>query len=623
MNKWGNLMLSILKSTLMSVVALVSLFFLSESAYAATIHQYKDTLSDSAPSEYANHTVVFKTTVPIPAGGYIRFIPDSGDFTIPAINFDVQNVEIAVSTSSGYVIRSSTSTVNATEDGISITPGSSGQIDITLNSSVSIPTNAFVRVRMGNNTENATNTDLGFQNPPTIGTFEYHIETGGGGDDSRVRGLVAIVNAVGIGPVDTKEFIAPLRFNGAPTGTLSGTTQIVQMSLETDEFAQCRYSTASGTPYFSMGNQFSSSFVTVHSKNITVATSTSYTFYIRCVDDEGNQNIDDYIISFSIPAFPDGTPGDDGDNEGEGSGTGEGSGDSDPGDGSPNGGDDSSGGTSGGGGGGGGGGGSGPSSGGDNGGGGFEGVGKAYQSGDGRVIINGFAFPRSEVFVLVDGTIADSVTASSLGDFSVTLDAIARGVYNFGIYAIDKNKVKSSTFTTTFTVTGARGSTLSNINVMPSIKVTPDPVQPGQTLIVSGFAIPNAVITLENQQDKSSVSLKSYTATSDTNGAWSVSIETTGFKNGTYKVRAKAKQETGDLAQTNYSNYTFYGVGEAAATPRSSDLNRDGKVNLIDFSILLFWWNSDGGNSNPPADINGDGKVSLTDFSIMIFNWTG
>jgi hypothetical protein len=131
------------------------------------------------------------------------------------------------------------------------------------------------------------------------------------------------------------------------------------------------------------------------------------------------------------------------------------------------------------------------------------------------------------------------------------------------------------------------------------------------------------VITVENQQDKSNTSLKTFTANSNADGAWSLTIDTTGFKNGTYKVRAKAKQESGDLVSTNFSGYTFYGVGQVAEGPRTSDLNRDGKVNLIDFSILLFWWNSDGGASNPPADINADGKVSLTDFSIMIFNWTG
>ena len=98
-------------------------------------------------------------------------------------------------------------------------------------------------------------------------------------------------------------------------------------------------------------------------------------------------------------------------------------------------------------------------------------------------------------------------------------------------------------------------------------------------------------------------------------------VDTTGFQMGTYKVRAKAKQTSG--VSTGYSDFTYYGVGEQATLPQTSDLNQDGSVNLIDFSILLFWWNSDGGASNPPADINRDGRVSLTDFSIMIFNWTG
>jgi hypothetical protein len=104
---------------------------------------------------------------------------------------------------------------------------------------------------------------------------------------------------------------------------------------------------------------------------------------------------------------------------------------------------------------------------------------------------------------------------------------------------------------------------------------------------------------------------------------WSLQIDTNGFSNGTYKIRAKAKQLTGLLLETNFSDYTFYGVGQAADVPLNPDLNRDGKVNLTDFSILLFWWGGNGGNSNPPADINRDGKVNLTDFSILLFNWTG
>ena len=238
------------------------------------------------------------------------------------------------------------------------------------------------------------------------------------------------------------------------------------------------------------------------------------------------------------------------------------------------------------------------------------------------MVISGFAFPRSRVVALVDGAEAKSASAGSDGSFSIAIESIARGVYTFGIYALDGNQVRSSTFSTSFTVTGARTTALGNVNLAPSIKVTPDPVTSGQALAVTGYALPNATITIETERDKNTASRKSFTAQSDGSGAWSLSIDTNGFSNGTYKIRARAVGVDGVLS-TGFSNYTYYGVGQAADRPSSADLNRDGKVNLTDFSILLFWWNTDGGTSNPPADINGDKKVNLTDFSIMLFQWTG
>ena len=52
------------------------------------------------------------------------------------------------------------------------------------------------------------------------------------------------------------------------------------------------------------------------------------------------------------------------------------------------------------------------------------------------------------------------------------------------------------------------------------------------------------------------------------------------------------------------------------------DINKDGKIDIVDFSILLYFWH-DVNISNPCADINQDGKVELTDFSIMLYWWTG
>ena len=55
---------------------------------------------------------------------------------------------------------------------------------------------------------------------------------------------------------------------------------------------------------------------------------------------------------------------------------------------------------------------------------------------------------------------------------------------------------------------------------------------------------------------------------------------------------------------------------------RKGDINADGKINIVDFSIMLYFWNQHN-PKNPCADINQDGVVNLIDFSIMLFWWTG
>lgn len=592
-------------------------FFSIPQAADANIVTYKDTLSDSAPGVSSNHTVQFTTTEDMEPGDYIRLRPDPGSFTIPALNFGINQVELYVNSGGGFSQRVTGTTTSTSTDGVSITTGTSGNVTVTLNSTTGIPADSIIRLIVGNSTANSTSTDVGITNPSATTSYPVFIEKGGSATTS-ARAWVAIVDQITFGPVDTTEVEPPFRFNGAPSGTLPGTSIAVELSLNTDEFATCRYSSTASTSYLAMTGAFDISGGTIfHVVEIPVSASTVYTYYVRCIDDEGNVNPDDYVITFTVNDPPTGSPGDEGDEtEGAENGDGTGTGSSGSGSGSSSGG-------GGGGGSGGSGGGSGSGEGsntGSQGGGGFETSDDAYPSGDARVIINGYAFPNRTVVVLVDGTAAQTGRADNNGKFAITLDEIAKGTYSFGVYAIDANNVRSSTFTTTFNVIGGRTSSLSNVNVMPSILVDPDPVDPGQTLTVTGYTIPNATVTIENQAESTSASLKTFTTTSDSSGEWSLEIDTTSFITGTYKIRARAAQ-TGGI-DTNFSDYTYYGVGEEAVT-LNADLNRDGSVNLIDFSILLFWWGTDGGDSSPPADINRDGTTSLTDFSILLFQWTG
>ncbi len=622
--------------TLIAFLVLFVTFLTFKSVYAINIQTFKDTLSDSAPGEYSNHTLQFTINTDVSPGGYITLTPDTG-FTIPATStFGVRNVELYVN----GIPRLSTTTQDAVYDGVTVTTGSPGLIEYKFNTTSGVDMGDLIEFRIGNHTSNATipgtyfststgtttlSADVGLLNPSTPGTKKIKLNISGGSEPAYANFVVAIIDSVTLGPVDTTEEIPPVRFNGAPSGEIGANTFIVEISLETDEIAVCKYSTVASTSYATMTNTFSTTGLIVHSEEVTVVPEISYTFYVRCIDDEGNFNTDDYLISFTTPPIPSGTPTD-GDGPG---GDGTGSGDEDTGSGSGTGG--TSGGTSGGGStsggssgsGGSGGGSSGGSGGGSgsSGGGSIEGTDLPYQSGDGQVIINGYAYPASTVNGLVDGTLVKSATANDDGKFTITINDIGRGVYTFGVYAVDKAGVKSSTFSTTFTISGSKTSTLSNINLAPSILVVPDPVDIGAPLTMSGYTIPNASVTVENQKEGLTVSKKIFTTTSDSDGKWSISVDTESFSRGTYKVRAKAEQTDG--VKTDFSGYTFYGVGQNAQRPLSADLNVDGKVNLTDFSILLFWWDTDGGVSEPPADINQDGRVSLTDFSIMLFQWTG
>jgi hypothetical protein len=221
---------------------------------------------------------------------------------------------------------------------------------------------------------------------------------------------------------------------------------------------------------------------------------------------------------------------------------------------------------------------------------------------------------------MVDGKVAQTTRSGSNGAYTVTLDAIAKGVYTFGVYGESPDKVRSSTFSTSFTVTGGRTSELTNINVSPTVKVSPDPVNPGQTLTAAGYGLPNSIVSIQNGKQKSGT-MSEFTANTDGSGRWSTTIPTDSFVKGPYQIRAKSAVTGGAI--TGFSAYTYYTVGDKAGGTLNADLSRDGKVNLTDFSILLFWWGGTGGNSDPPADINHDSKVNLTDFSILLFNWSG
>lgn len=109
---------------------------------------------------------------------------------------------------------------------------------------------------------------------------------------------------------------------------------------------------------------------------------------------------------------------------------------------------------------------------------------------------------------------------------------------------------------------------------------------------------------------------------------------------GTYWFKVKTRA----LAETNWAASTEQFVAESGTvippvtppsgggggggtvTPpagsfNSADFNGDNKVNSVDFSILLAFWQKSAPFKNPYVDINKDNKVNSVDFSILLYQW--
>jgi cysteine-rich repeat protein len=256
----------------------------------------------------------------------------------------------------------------------------------------------------------------------------------------------------------------------------------------------------------------------------------------------------------------------------------------------------------------------GASTGGSSGGGG----GSDAELGDTIINIIGKAYPSVTINFLLDTDTVGTVRSDSGGEFEFAIDA-SPGTATLGIWANDGDGNKSITLNSTFDVTQGAITNLNGVILPPTISVQSQNINPGAQIQISGRSVPNSEVQLHIDD---SVLVEFTTADSD--GNWSLLFDTSKVSIAEHILRAKSINGTPPLTtESSFSTslQLFVGVDGQASQP--SDLNRDGFVNLIDFSILIFWWQTAGGDSDPPADINSNGSVSLEDFSILLFNWTG
>ena len=626
--------------TIITLIVTSAVFDMPGDVEAAS--QSSDRVSLSWPGAGANHTLKFKVSNDIPAGGSIVVTPDAGAFFIMS-SFDVAEVDLATSSliSGPFVDRELASTSSATADGVSVVASTTnGSLTIDLNSSGGILADTFVQIELGTN---ATYNEIGtaqIMNPATTSSYSLHtnLYDAGGQLIEKVFSKIFIIE-----PVTMSSFVTFKRADGSPNGWLGNGTSETIMSLFSNYPARCRYSSASNTPFAAMTDQFSyiaTSGQVYHTTIISgLQNGQEYDIYIRCEPSFGSLGANDatecHYPSASTTPWTDalgepvtlldcvdywlhfGVSGVEG-AQGDSSGTG------DPN--NPGEGEASSSGNA-----------PGTGSGGSGSGGGDDG-GRGDDEGRDRgdylpyppppgapgVALVGWAYPGRDVNVLQDNVQIGWTSANQDGGFGAFLEDLNQGVYTFSVWTDDINKNQSPTYSTTFWIDDGTQTTVTDIIIPPTLLLNNNNAEIGDTLEISGYSVPGKTLEIwiypSSLIDPEANMVTALALTPDSLGRYVNYFSTSQLTNGEYNIRSRVTIDNVGTSQWSKSQSLVLG-GELAPTGAcaGADLNQDGQVNLTDFSILLYHW----GTANECADQNDNGSVELIDFSIMMYYWTG
>ena len=233
----------------------------------------------------------------------------------------------------------------------------------------------------------------------------------------------------------------------------------------------------------------------------------------------------------------------------------------------------------------------------------------------------GRAYPMSSVTVLKDGQIAVQTIAGPDANFSASLTGLSAGSYPFSVYSEDINGNRSALFTFSVYVSSGASTNISGIYITPTIDVDKSQVQQGDNIAIFGQTVPDSEVIISVNSEPEHFRY----ADADQDGIYLYNFDSSVLVMGSHHTKSKSSYD-GDIS--TYGQIVSFLVGdsnimneEGVCGAGIGDVNCDGFVNLIAFSIEAYWYM----RSNPPAnvDLNSDSVVNLIDFSIMAYYWTG
>jgi len=236
-----------------------------------------------------------------------------------------------------------------------------------------------------------------------------------------------------------------------------------------------------------------------------------------------------------------------------------------------------------------------------------------------RLVIRGYTAPQSFITFTEYGAVSGTAQSAPDGYFSHIFSGLIPGDHQVTFYSIDKNRLATSPISLSVYTPAYQEVTVTNQLLSPALMINKNVFSPGENIIASGSAIPNGNITLFTESP-----LRSYSTSANELGDWTYTITNTNtYYLGDYHIHALVQTETG-LTSLNSPSIGFSlatstatSSGTACGNISRGDLNCDTKIDLTDFSIMMYYW----GTNNAAADMNRDQLVDITDFSIMMYYW--
>ncbi|MEK9158195.1 MAG: dockerin type I domain-containing protein [Patescibacteria group bacterium] len=235
--------------------------------------------------------------------------------------------------------------------------------------------------------------------------------------------------------------------------------------------------------------------------------------------------------------------------------------------------------------------------------------------GDGVVTITGIAYPKATITFYVDSVAVSSIQAGTNANFQATLSNLPTGSRMIGVGSQDPNGRKSLTVSFTVTLNANTTVALSDVLLPPTIDISAFQLARGDNLKIFGQAQPVSEVDIRVYSTEITNKIGA-----DAEGAYAYNFDTKPLAEDYHTTKSRAVIT--NVGATPFSQLLQFTLGKVFRG-RTADLNKDGKINIIDFSMLLYWWGTSDSRGLSIADVNQDGKINIIDFSVLLYQWTG